>query len=126
MYSYYCAICMHNVFQSAQTKIVCSRSVRSSLPGHLDFGADYATQGKNKQQLLSLSSSYLFQLLNQPNHDDNKQYLPVFRRKLLQIKRARSQTCLGSRPVPVNTKLKKVMGAAQRHNYNGNFLQMKN
>jgi len=51
-----------------------------------------------------LSSSYLFQQLNQPKHDDNMQHLPVFRRKRFQIKRARSQTCLGSRPVPVKNK----------------------
>ena len=94
-------------------------------------------QGINKLHLLSLSSSYLFQLINQPKHDDNKQHLPVFRQKCLQIKRARSQTCLGSRPVPVKTKTKKqktkknkpTMLAAQGHNYkieNGNFFQIKN
>ena len=67
---------------------------------------NWATQGKNKQQLWSLGSSYLLQLINQPKHDDNKQHLPVFRWKQLQIKWVHLQTCLGSCPVPVKTKEK--------------------
>ena len=105
IYSHYCAICLPNAFRTARKKThVCSRSVRSILPGHRDFGTDQATKGENN--MLSLISSYRFQLLNQTKHDDNKQHLPVFRRKRLQIERARSQTCQGSRAVTVKTKRK--------------------